>query len=265
MQLTYSYFSGCKISGQLQEYGDSTRAIMHTLDVELVDLPFSCCGYPIRHQSMEAAVFASARNMAMAERAHLNILTPCKCCFGNLKHSQYLLDQDSLLAKHVNEQLKQEGLVYTGSIDIKHLLSVLFHDVGLENIQKHVIHPLKSTQKVAASYGCHALRPSNITNFDHPFNPTIFEKIIELTGAKTVLWPRRTECCGHPVAERNPELSNNLLQSKLSDATLSGADMICTACTYCQMQYDNCENVSIPILTISQLLKDATSLSSRTY
>jgi heterodisulfide reductase subunit B len=256
MQLKYSYFPGCKISGQYSEYGASTQALMKLLGIEWVELQFNCCGYPIRHQNLEASVFSAARNMALAEHAHLDIMTPCKCCFGNLKHSQYMLKNDPKLFKRVNELLKEEGLTYSGSIEIKHLLTVLYHDVGRDKIQTHVAHPY-SKKIVAASYGCHALRPAEITNFDHPFNPTIFEKVIEASGAQTVFWPKRTECCGQPVFEKNPSLSKALLQSKISDAIQAGANMICTACTYCQMQYESLGQTQLPVVTISQLLQNS--------
>jgi len=258
MQLKYSYFPGCKISGQLSEYGASTQTLMKLLGIEWVDLQFNCCGYPIRHQNLEASVFSAARNLALAEHAHLDIITPCKCCFGNLKHSQYMLKNDPALFKRINELLKAEGLTYSGNIEIKHLLTVLYHDVGLEKLKTRIMHKYANTI-VAASYGCHALRPAKITNFDNSFDPSIFEKVIEVCGAQTVFWPKRTECCGQPVFERNPDLSNALLQSKISDAIQAGANMICTACTYCQMQYERLGQDKLPVVTISQLLKKAIS------
>ncbi|KPA10098.1 succinate dehydrogenase subunit C [Candidatus Magnetomorum sp. HK-1] len=260
MQLKYSYFPGCKITGQFPEYGAATTFVMKALNVSLVDMPFNCCGYPIRHQSMEASVFSAARNIAIAERAHLDIMTPCKCCFGNLKHSLHLLKNDPILLKQINERLKEEGLTCSGTIEIKHLLTVLSQDIGLKNIEKRITHPLPPTKKVAASYGCHALRPADITNFDNPFDPTIFENLIKITGAQTVFWSKRTECCGHPISEKNPSLSQALLKSKISDAIQAEANLICTACTYCQMQYDELgkdELNGIPVISFSQLLGEA--------
>jgi len=257
MQLTYSYFPGCKLSGgHLPEYARATQTIMNALNVSLIDLPFNCCGYPIRHQNIEASVFSAARNIAMAENAHLDIMTPCKCCFGNLKHSQHMLEKDSQLMSIINDRLQEEGLCYTGNLEIKHLLTVLYQDIGLDEIKKQITKPLTADHKIAASYGCHALRPANVTNFDHPFDPVIFEKLIETTGAETVFWSKRTECCGHPVLEKNQSLSKALLSSKIQDAIQADATMICTACTYCQIQYDEMGKEirpEIPTMTISQL------------
>jgi len=260
MQLKYSYFPGCKITGQFPKYDEATRFVMNALKVTLVDMPFNCCGYPIRHQNMEASVFSAARNFAIAEREHLDIMTPCKCCFGNLKHSLHLLKSDKTLLKHVNNLLQKEGLICSCTVEIKHLLTVLSHDIGLKNVKKQITHPLSSTQKIAASYGCHALRPADITNFDNPFEPTIFEDLIKITGAQTIFWTKRTECCGHPISEKNESLSKALLKAKISDAIQSDANLICTACTYCQIQYDEMGKDyldGIPVISYSQLLGKA--------
>jgi len=91
---------------------------------------------------------------------------------------------------------------------------------------------------VAAHYGCHALRPRSVVRYDHPFSPMLFEKLIQITGAECVPWTRRLECCGQPVAEKNTGLSMKLLEKKIESAFSAGADFICTACTYCQMQLD---------------------------
>ena len=90
---------------------------------------------------------------------------------------------------------------------------------------------------MAAHYGCHALRPSDVMQFDNPLAPTIFERLVELTGASAVDWPRRLDCCGQPLLESNEHLSLRLMQTKVADARQAGADTLCTACTYCQVQF----------------------------
>ncbi|MGD9187656.1 MAG: heterodisulfide reductase-related iron-sulfur binding cluster, partial [Desulfobacteraceae bacterium] len=60
--------------------------------------------------------------------------------------------------------------------------------------------------RVAAHYGCHALRPANITGFDNPLTPTIFERLIEATGASIADWPLRLDCCGHPLWKKTIDL-----------------------------------------------------------
>ena len=267
--MKFALFSGCKIPFYLKEYELSSRAVLKALEVELIDLEFNCCGYPIRSYDFESFIFSSARNLALAEKQNLNIITPCMCCFGSLKHAEYFLKKDDSLKTKVNKLLQKEDLYWHGSCEVKHLLSVLFHDVGIASIKKQIKHPNEGL-KVASSYGCHALRPGEILNFDNPQFPTIFEDLVNVTGAESVDWQRRLECCGSPLWEKNNELSLDLMQKKLSSAINAEADCLCSACTYCQIQFDTVQHakliknqVEMPSILYPQLLGLSLGMSAK--
>ncbi len=258
--MKFALFLGCKIPFHLKQYGLSTKNIFDLLGVELVDIEFNCCGYQLRHFNFEAFILSAARNMAMAEQQNLDILTPCKCCFGSLKYADHFLKKDDMLQKRINKLLDNENLKWTGNSEVKHLLSVLYHDVGIDTLKNQVKKPFKDL-KVAASYGCHVLRPEKIVQFDNSLAPTIFENLVEITGAKSVQWTKRLECCGNPLWDKNSELSLNLMEKKISSASEVGADCLCTACTYCQIQFDTIQNdkyikphEKMPAVLYSQLL-----------
>jgi heterodisulfide reductase subunit B len=99
--------------------------------------------------------------------------------------------------------------------------------------------------KIAAHYGCHALRPSKITRFDDPVAPFIFDKLVEVTGAKSVEWTRKLECCGAPVLGVNDDLSMNLTKKKISSGKKAGADYFCSACPYCHLQFDTVQKMMV--------------------
>ncbi len=235
--MKFAFFKGCKIPNFLPQYEKSTRSVLKTLGVELVDMEFNCCGHEVKDHDYKAFIYSAARNIAIAEKQNLTILTPCKCCFGNLMHAQFNLKKDEQLKKQINDLLEKDGLEWSGDYNPKHLLSVLRHDVGVEKLKSKVVKKLDN-YSIAAHYGCHALRPEKIVQFDNPFAPTIFEDLIAVTGAKTVDWSRRLECCGNPVIEKNRDLSVKIMKNKFEDALHSGAEYICTACTYCQIQFD---------------------------
>ncbi len=235
--MKYAFFPGCKISWFCPQYQTSTLAVLQRLGVDVVKPEFNCCGYPVRHINHQAYLLEAARNFAIAESMNADILTPCQCCFGSLRHAQVFLSEDPNAEKEINLHLAQEGLTYQGRCKVRHLLTVLAEDVGADAIRAQIKHTYRGL-KIAAHYGCHALRPSPVVQFDNPFSPVIFENLIELTGAQTVSWSRRLECCGQPVADRNAELSLKLLEKKIDSAIAAKADFICTACTYCQMQMD---------------------------
>lgn len=265
--MKYAFFKGCRIPSDLEHYGISTEKIVGKFGIKLVDFDFNCCGYPTRDINFESFVLSSARNIAIAEKKGLHIMTPCKCCYGNLKHANYFLKENDKLRKKINDHLEKENLVWTGATDIKHLLSVLYNDIGPGAIKLQIVNP-QSGLKVAAHYGCHALRPSAVVHFDNPRAPSIFEELIEATGAKAVEWPRRLDCCGNPLWEKNSELSLNLMNMKLLDARDSGADCICTACSYCQIQFDTVQHKEmtdgrIPSILFTQLLGQALGIPER--
>ncbi|MFH1293804.1 MAG: CoB--CoM heterodisulfide reductase iron-sulfur subunit B family protein [Pseudomonadota bacterium] len=241
--MKFALFLGCNIPVRLKQYESSSRAILAALGVELADIKeFNCCGYPLRNIDFKAAIVAAARNLALAARENLAMIVLCKCGFGMLKEANHLMKEDPSLREEMNTILAREGLNYEGGLDIKHLLSVLYHDVGIDAIKEKITRPYTDL-KVATHYGCHALRPSEIVQFDDPVNPTLFDKLVAATGAESVSWQRRLDCCGAPVFGTNDGLSMDLTEKKLVDARQSGAHYLCSACPYCHMQFDTVQKM----------------------
>ncbi len=262
--MKYALFLGCKIPSALPAYERSTRAVLGHLGVTLVDLEFNCCGYPARSFSRDAFVVAAARNLALAEHAGLDILTPCTCCFGTLRHAIRFLREDDGLRARVAQALAAEGLSWSGQAEVEHLLPVLAREVGLPALSAAVRTP-RTGLRVAAQYGCHALRPSGVTGFD--MAPTIFETLIRAAGATPVDWPRRLECCGDPLHDANAPLSEHMTHAKIADALESGAEVLCTACPHCHLRIDAAQAAtgepSLRTLLYTQLLGAAMGLPAQ--
>ena len=268
--MKFAFFKGCKIPYFQSHYETSVKAVLKKLGVELIEIEFGCCGYPVRNQDSSAWLYSSVRNLALAEQQGLDILTPCKCCFGSLAKAAYHMAQNQSDQKETNALLQEEGLSYTGKYRVRHLLQVLHQEVGPEEIKKQVSKPFQGLN-LAVHYGCHALRPSKVTAFDNPFAPTIFETLVELTGANCVKWERRLECCGNPLWGKNDSLALRQTANKVKDAKKSGADFLCVACTYCQIQFDTVQSgvlagqpgfSPLPSLLYPQLLGLSMGLSS---
>jgi len=241
--MRFALFLGCTIPARLAQYESSSRAVLERLGVELVDIKeFNCCGYPIRNTDFKAAILASARNLALAESKNLTMVVLCKCGFGMLKYAGHIMREDPTLREEINTTLKKEGLEFEGRIEIKHLLSVLYHDVGVDAIKEKITRAYKEL-KIATHYGCHALRPSEVVEFDDPVNPTLFDNLVEATGAESIYWEKRLECCGAPLTGVNDDLSADLTEKKLVNAQQSGADFLCDACSYCHIQFDTVQRM----------------------
>ena len=267
--MKYALFLGCKIPSQLPAYAASTRAVLQHLGVTLVELDFTCCGYPARDVSRDAFVLAAARNLALAERSGLTVLTPCACCFGTLRHAIAFLDEDAALRARMTEALAAEGLTWSGTTEVEHVLPLLARVIGVDALAQAVREP-RTGMRVAAQYGCHTLRPSNVARFDNPLAPTIFEDLIRLTGATPIDWPRKLDCCGDPLHEANTPLSEQMTRAKITDALASGAEVMCTACPHCHLRFDGVQalpadtaEASIRTLLYTQLLGLALGLPEK--
>jgi len=237
--MKFAFFIGCNIPARLQQYELSSRAVLSKVGVDLIDIrEFNCCGYPMRNADFNTYILFSARNLALAEKRKLDLITLCKCCFGSLKKANHLLQENRSLREETNSILAKEGLTYTGGTEVNHLLSVLHRDIGIKSIKEKLNLPFKGL-KIATHYGCHALRPSEITQFDDPVAPVLFDELVKLTGAKSIDWPLKLECCGAPATGINDSLSMALTEKKLADADRAGADYLCSACPWCQIQFDN--------------------------
>ncbi len=241
--MEFALFLGCTIPARLNQYESSSRAVLGKLGVGLVDIrEFNCCGYPLRNIDFKAFILSSARNLALAEKKNLNVMTLCKCCYGSLKKADVLIKENASLKDEVNATLGKEGLKYEGKVEVKHLLSVLHKDIGVEAIKEKIIMTFKGL-RIATHYGCHALRPSRVVGFDDPVAPTLFDQLVEVTGAESVDWPMKVECCGAPLWGVNDKLSMDLTLKKLKDGKKSGADYVCAACSYCHIQFDKVQKM----------------------
>jgi len=261
--MQFALFLGCNIPARLNQYEASARAVLGKVDVDLVEIKeFNCCGYPVRNLDHKAFVFAAARNLALAAKENLNLITLCKCCFGSLKKADSIIKENTSLRAEINEALHKEGLKYDGDITVTHFLSVLYHEVGLETLKKKITKTFADLM-IAVHYGCHALRPSKIVQFDDPVAPSLFDQLVEVTGAKSVDWSLKLDCCGAPLLGMNDDLSMNLTEKKLGNGKKAGATYICTACPYCQIQFDTVQkkifstrgsNHQLPAILYPQLL-----------
>lgn len=261
--MTYAFFTGCNTPARLPQYERASRAVLARLNVAIVDYrEFTCCGYPLRNVDQKAFLLSAAGNLALAERDGHDILVLCKCGFGTFKEAQHRLKTDESLKREINDLLKQQGLFYEGRVEVKHLLSVLFHDVGVDALKKRMRLKVDGL-KIATHYGCHALRPSRITGFDDPIAPSLFDDLVKATGAESVDWDEKLNCCGAPLLGINDSISTDLTRNKVLSGIRGGADYLCTGCPYCQLQFDQVQDrlVSngalerpLPSILYSQLL-----------
>ncbi|MCW4029659.1 MAG: CoB--CoM heterodisulfide reductase iron-sulfur subunit B family protein [Candidatus Bathyarchaeota archaeon] len=259
----YLIFLGCAIPYRVSSYEISARKVLTGLGVELVEMPeFNCCGLPLDAVSHETMLILAAKNLAIAEKQGLNILTLCPGCAGTLKKVNKILKEDKTQRDEVNSHLKEANLEFKGTIETKHLLQFLKEDVGLEKIKAAVTNPLIGLN-VAEHNGCHILRPKEYIDFDDPEDPQTLKNLIEATGATCLDYIDETECCGAPSVGVNDKIALSLARDKLDHIKQVNAQALITICPFCHIMYDTNElriekmfneAYGIPILHYPQLL-----------
>lgn len=261
--LKYAMFLGCSIPYRVASYEISARKVAQKLGIELVEMPdYNCCGLPLDPADHDAMLVLAARNICIAEKQGLNILALCPGCAGTLRKVNKLLKEDKHERERVNGMLKEVGLEFKGTIEVKHLMQALAEDVGLEKIKEVVTRPLTNLS-VAEHSGCHVVRPHKHIKFDDPENPVILKSLIEVTGAKCLDYMDETECCGAPIVGVNDKISLSLTRDKLSHMKDVSAQAVVTCCPFCHMMFDTNqmriermfnESYGMPVLHYPQLL-----------
>jgi len=269
-KLEYLFYLGCTIPARLPSYEISGRRILRELGVKLVEMPdFNCCGLPIDPVNHEMMVLMAARNLCLAEEANLNILALCPGCSGTLHKVNRKLKDDGKLRAKVNEQLKEMGMSFKGTIEVKHLVRMLNEDIGLEKIKADVKRPLVDI-RVAEHNGCHLLRPKQYEEFDDPENPKVLKSLIEVTGAQCLDYIGETDCCGSTVMGVNENVPLQLVRNKLNNLKAVGVQALITVCPSCHLMFDLNqprverifkEKFGIPVLHYTQLLGLAMGIS----
>lgn len=257
--MKYAFFQGCNIPVRIEQYATAARAVFHKFGIELVELrEFNCCGYPVRNVDEKAYILPSVRNMAVAEKEGLDVLVICNCCFASLMKAKNVLNKDKQLLEEINLILSKENLQYSGNVKIKHFLTVLHSEVGINSLSAKLVHKLREVN-IAVIHGCHVLRPREITLFDDSFVPKITDALVQCTGVNNLDWQGKLECCGAALAGINDDLSHNLLQQKIDGAKMAGAQYITPICAYCHLQFDTTQlNMNgkdiLPVLLYPQIL-----------
>ena len=237
-----AYYPGCVAQESGKELDMATRWVCRTLGIELAEFPnFSCCGSGFVDEANEVLnVAINARNLAIAERAGLDLLTICSTCQGMLSLANLRLKDPAVKAR-VDGALKPLGIEYRQTVKVKHLLRVLTEDIGIPAIRAKVRRPLAGL-KVGAFYGCHLLRPADEMAWESGEEPHAFEDLLAAIGATPVYYRGRVMCCGFPIQFVKPETAAGIAGRQVLDAKAHGADAMATPCPLCHISLDAYQN-----------------------
>jgi heterodisulfide reductase subunit B len=251
---SYAYYPGCSLHSTGLEYGLSAKAVFAHLGLGLEELPgWNCCGASSAHAlDHQMALALPARVIGLAQEHGSNLVTPCAACFNRLKGADYTMRHDEQLRAQI------ESIVdfhFTGEVNIRPLLAVLYQDYGTYRIAGQV-HRSLAGLKVVTYYGCLLVRPPEVTQFDNPDDPQIMGKLLEAVGAQVMKWSHATDCCGAGLSLSRADIVQNLVGRLVMHAREAGADAIVTACPLCQVNLEmrQADRVKMPAFYFTELL-----------
>jgi len=265
----YTYFPGCSASdGGARAYNRSARAVSRVLDIDLVELEdWNCCGStPSSAVDELGAHCMAARDLALAEKKGLDMVTPCSACYVIFNRTNAYLKEYPHFKAKVDEALAAGGLAYRGTVRVRHLLDVMTNDISADTLKSRVKKPL-SGLKVAPYYGCQVIRPK--LGFDSPENPQSLDRLIASLGGEPTPFPLKGRCCGGSLIISEEGLALDLIRKLLESAAGGGAQCLVTVCPLCQTNLDAYQSrvnkkfkagFNLPVLFFTQLMGVALGL-----
>lgn len=236
--MKYIPFFGCMMTTKYPWFEAAVRRSLDRIGVELVDVDgFTCCPDPIycqAHDKMEWYTIA-ARNLTLAEDIGHDIITTCSGCTATLSEVNLALKEDPELRDKINGRLKRIGREFKGSIDVRHAVTVLRDDFGIDKVTESVTRPLEGL-KVAVHYGCHLLKPSRVMRVDDPDHPTILDKLLKAIGAEPIHHEMTLLCCGR--ACMTDSVPNQMVADILDTIKSHDADCMGLICPTCFDEFD---------------------------
>jgi len=230
--MNVTYYPGCSLEGTARDYADSIRGVCASLGITLEEVPdWNCCGATAAHSiHHKASIELAGRNLKLAARVpNKDMVVPCPLCYNRLKTASRVLE---------SEEAHQYRVALDPSTPkIWDLANFLATDDMLGKIKERVKKPLEGL-KVVCYYGCQASRPPSVTESTDWENPQSLDKIMKALGAKPILWPYKTDCCGASLMLSRPDMGSRLVGKLFDMARRVGAQAMVVSCQMCQSNLD---------------------------
>jgi len=225
-----AFFPGCTAPVKTQEYELSTRRVTEELGIELVDLPFSCCGFPLRQVNQWGSICLSAYNLALAEKEGLNVVCLCSACRNTLENALKAVED----SKSKNQLFKM-NIKLEGRVRVKHFVDLLYNDIGINRIKSSIKKPL--SLKVVLHPGCHFLRSGKQASREK------LKALVEALGLKVLDYPGEDHCCGGALLAAKPDLAYKIAGLKLKNMFKSKPDAAVVICPFCGLMLKSLQDV----------------------
>jgi len=276
--MKYALFLGCAIPIKYPGFEAATRLVCQRLGIELVDLPFSCCPPPTSMKLVhyDSWLALAARNLCLAEEAGLDVMTLCSGCVNTLKEANRTLKLSESKKRRVNKILEEHNHRFKGTIEVTHILDVLYQDTIVERLIKEINRDVP--MRIGCHYGCHYFRPPGIMypgqlSDAESYVPVQMDHLLSIIGMEPMEYSRKFLCCGSPLgANADQDAGYAITQIKLQHMRDRGIEALSVICPSCFEQFDmgqivlgrkTKEKHKIPTFYLTQLLGLAMGLSAK--
>ncbi len=269
--MKYGYYPGCSLRVTAFEYDKSLVRVFNHLGAELVEAKdWFCCGASAAHSTSQGVAHAlSLKILSLYEKEGIkDVVVPCAACFSRFKTAAYELEEEPEKRKTFDEIISYE---YKNSVTIKHPIEAILKDFKKKDLEAKAVRKLNDL-KLVCFYGCLLVRPPKIMKFDEAEYPVMMDKLVSTTGAKTLDWNYKTECCGVSLSLSRTDIVLKLTNDILTDAMNVGADVVVVACPLCHSNLDTRQKdiekeynkkLGIPVLYFTQVLGLAYGMSPK--
>jgi len=262
----YAFYPGCVARGGAPELYDSSLLVLDKLGIETIELEKAACtgAGVLQEKNQKLGDVLNIRTLALAEKMNLPVMTICSTCQGVMSQANHRVLNNPEYLEEINSELKEEGLEYKGTIEVKHLLWILIEDIGLDELKKTFKKELKGFH-FAPFYGCYIVRPSDALGFsENPERQHSLDMVIDSTGASVTDFSGKTKCCGFPILLINQKNSLKMVSNHTGEAKDKGADAMVTPCPLCHLNLDGYQGKvrkdnrgdkgDLPIIHLPQLI-----------
>jgi heterodisulfide reductase subunit B len=246
--MRYGLFLGCNVPAVRPDVERAIRLTMPRLGAELVDLEGSTCcpafgAFPSADETASLAV--SAWNFSIAEESGVDLITQCGSCYSSLRIARKKLLEDGEKREAVNGLLGKVGKTFRGTASVRHMIDVLYNDIGPEKIRGSLEFGLEG-MSAAVQYPCHTLFPSEIVGFDSPSGrPRMLRELVEALGAEVRTYSRELQCCGGAggfVKGSFASASEFAFRKLRAVRSETDAEMIVVSCVTCLEHLDRMQS-----------------------
>jgi heterodisulfide reductase subunit B len=236
-------------------------AIMKTLPWLGVDIEYltksTCCPRAGVWISVDKRVWLTlaSYNLLQAEQAGRDVMVSCNGCYVTLYEANRVLKEDPKALDEVNHYLAAAGKHYDASVRVRHLLEVLYEDVGIERIKKEA---KKLHIKVAIHPGCHMriFPDGHLVRYFEELNATLVDEVVPY-GLEQM-------CCGLQANLADREFATKDRAMRKFDAIKKqNVDALVIVCSGCYDQFERAiatlrkkegYDFDVPVIHLAELL-----------